>query len=498
VDAVKPVMIEHKSGIAELAPGGKPLGDQDVDLLRMEYDAWVKQLGAQHILGRSLAMLGMYLALAVLCGFYIYHRRPKLLSDFRSFATLLTAVVAAVTLGWIFADDSFRAEIIPLLLFGMTAVIAYEKELALLLSAAVALILSLSLEQGLAPFVILVSSVAAAILLLRRIRSRTKLIYVGLFTGLVVMLTTIGAGTLVGQAFGAPTQGLSWTSRHLANYSDSFFVALVLGAVWSGFYSLLAGVLMTGLLPFVERLFDVQTDISLLELGDVQHPLLQELVRRAPGTYNHSINVASIAETAADAIGANGLLVRVGAYFHDIGKMLKPSYFVENQGPEGNRHETLQPAMSTLVIIAHVKDGADLARQHRLPQSIIDFIEQHHGTTLVEYFYRREAMRLKDDPDAGELDETTFRYPGPKPQTKEAGCLMLADVVESASRALIDPTPARIESLVHDLAMKRLLDGQFDECGLTLSELKIIEDSLVKSLTAVYHGRVKYPEHQTV
>ena len=234
---------------------------------------------------------------------------------------------------------------------------------------------------------------------------------------------------------------------------------------------------MTGLLPFVERMFDVQTDISLLELGDVQHPLLQELVRRAPGTYNHSINVASIAETAADAIGANGLLVRVGAYFHDIGKMLKPSYFVENQGPEGNRHETLQPAMSTLVIIAHVKDGADLARQHHLPQSIIDFIEQHHGTTLVEYFYRREAQRLKDDPDAGELDETTFRYPGPKPQTKEAGVLMLADVVESASRALVDPTPARIESLVHDLAMKRLLDGQFDECGLTLSELHTIEDS---------------------
>jgi putative nucleotidyltransferase with HDIG domain len=342
------------------------------------------------------------------------------------------------------------------------------------------------------------SSVAAAILLLRRIRSRTKLIYVGAVTGLVVMLTTLGVGTLAGQAFGATTQAMSWTSQHLAPYHDSFFVALVLGAGWLGFCSLMAGVLMTGLLPFVERVFDVQTDISLLELGDVQHPLLQELVRRAPGTYNHSINVASIAETAADAIGANGLLVRVGAYFHDIGKMLKPSYFVENQGPDGNRHESLQPAMSTLVIIAHVKDGADLARQHRLPQTIIDFIEQHHGTTLVEYFYRREAQRLKDDPDAGELDETTFRYPGPKPQTKEAGVLMLADVVESASRALIDPTPARIESLVHDLAMKRLLDGQFDECGLTLAELHTIEDSLVKSLTAVYHGRVKYPEHQTV
>lgn len=498
VAAVEPVMIEHKAGVAELAPGGKPLTEQSRDLLRHEYDAWVAQLGFHDMLARSLAILGMYLALAILCGYYIYHRRPKLLSDLRSYLTLLGAVVATVVLGSLFAADQFRAELIPLMLFGMTAAIAYEKELALLLAAAVALIVAFSLDQGLTEFVILVSSVAAAILLLRRIRSRTKLIYVGAFTGLVVILTTVGVGTLAGQAFGATSRAMSLSADFFGTYRDSFFLSLVLGAAWSGFCALLASVLMTGLLPFIERMFDVQTDISLLELGDVQHPLLQELVRRAPGTYNHSINVASIAETAADAIGANGLLVRVGAYFHDIGKMLKPSYFVENQGPEGNRHETLQPAMSTLVIIAHVKDGADLARQHSLPQSIIDFIEQHHGTTLVEYFYRREAQRLKDDPDAGELDETTFRYPGPKPQTKEAGVLMLADVVESASRALVDPTPARIESLVHDLAMKRLLDGQFDECGLTLSELHTIEDSLVKSLTAVYHGRVKYPEHQTV
>jgi putative nucleotidyltransferase with HDIG domain len=384
------------------------------------------------------------------------------------------------------------------LLFAMTAVIAYEKELALLLSAAIVLMFCFALDQGLGPFVILLSGAAASILLLRRIRSRTKLIYVAAATGAVVLFTTLGVGTLVGQVFGATMAALAWSNQHLAGWRDAFFTLLLVGAVWSGFCSLVAGVLMTGLLPFIERLFDVQTDISLLELGDVQHPLLQELVRRAPGTYNHSINVASIAETAAEAIGANGLLVRVGAYFHDIGKMLKPSYFVENQGPEGSRHQSLQPAMSTLVIIAHVKDGADLARQHHLPQSIIDFIEQHHGTTLVEYFYHREAQRLKEFPDAGEVDEATFRYPGPKPQTKETAVLMLADVVESASRALVDPTPARIESLVHDLAMKRLLDGQFDECGLTLSELKTIEDSLVKSLTAVYHGRVKYPEHQTV
>jgi putative nucleotidyltransferase with HDIG domain len=258
----------------------------------------------------------------------------------------------------------------------------------------------------------------------------------------------------------------------------------------------LAALIMTGLLPFIERLFDVQTDISLLELGDAAHPLLQELARRAPGTYNHSINVASLAEAAAESIGANGLLVRVGSYFHDIGKVFKPGYFVENQGRDGNRHESLLPAMSTLVIIAHVKDGVDLARQNRLPKPIVDFIEQHHGMTLVEYFYQQAAKQSENDPDGEVVEESSYRYPGPKPRTCEAGVLMLADAVESASRTLVDPTPARIESLVEGIAMKRLLDGQFDDCGITLQELSRIRDSLVKSLTAVYHSRVKYPDQQ--
>jgi putative nucleotidyltransferase with HDIG domain len=204
-----------------------------------------------------------------------------------------------------------------------------------------------------------------------------------------------------------------------------------------------------------------------------------------------------MAEAAAESIGAKGLLVRVGAYFHDIGKMLKPQYFVENQAEGANRHESLVPAMSTLIIIAHVKDGADLARQHHLPQPIIDFIQQHHGTTLVEYFYRRASQDQEKDPDAADVDENTFRYPGPRPQSKEAGILMLADAIESASRVLVEPTPSRIESLVEEIAMKRLLDGQLDASGLTLSEVRIVQESLVKSLTAVYHGRVKYPEQKT-
>ncbi|MCG8584213.1 MAG: HDIG domain-containing protein, partial [Pirellulales bacterium] len=215
---------------------------------------------------------------------------------------------------------------------------------------------------------------------------------------------------------------------------------------------------------------------------------------RAPGTYNHSINVASIAEAAAESIGAHRLLCRVGAYFHDIGKMLKPGYFVENQGEQANRHDALMPAMSTLIIIAHVKDGADLARQHHLPQPVIDMIQQHHGTTLVEYFYRQASQQSEARGEGEEVDESSYRYPGPKPQTKEAGVMMLSDVAESACRTLVDPGPARIESLVHDLTMARLMDGQLSECGLTLEEVNRIGESIVKSLTAVYHGRIKYTE----
>ena len=208
------------------------------------------------------------------------------------------------------------------------------------------------------------------------------------------------------------------------------------------------------------------------------------------------MTVGSIAEAAAESIGARGLLARVGAYFHDIGKMLKPGYFIENQGSETSRHEALVPAMSTLVIIAHIKDGSDLARQHHLPQPIIDLIQQHHGTTLVEYFYDR-AHQKGGDANGNEVDESIFRYPGPRPQTKEAAVLMLADAVESASRTLVDPTPARIESLVRGLAEHRLHGGQFDESGLTLRELRTIERSMVMSLTAIYHGRLKYPEPRT-
>ncbi len=454
--------------------GAATIDDETLKKLRLEYNAELASRPFSANFSRSLAVLGMYVALYVLCGFYIHHRDPRIIDDLSRLATLLALVVITVAL-IILTSSAWRPELVPLMLFGMTVAIAYEQEIALLLSAAVTLVSVVALGHTLSDAVVLMAATAGAILLLGRVRSRSKLLSVGLLAAAVAALTTLGVGTLEGEPF-------RLTLKNAA-----------LLAIWA----VIAGSLMTCLLPLVEKVFKVQTDLSLIDLGDPAHPLLQELIRRAPGTYNHSITVASLAEAAAEAIGARGLLVRVGAYFHDIGKMLKPGYFAENQGQGDNRHRSLVPAMSTLVIIAHVKDGADLARQSKIPEPIIDFIQQHHGTTLVEYFYRQASESKKSDPNGAEVDESSFRYPGPKPQTKEAGILMLADAVESASRVLVEPTPARIENLVEDISRKRLLDGQFDECGLTLEEVRKIGDSLVKSLTAVYHGRVKYPGQET-
>ena len=458
-----------------LAEASMPITSDSLGLLQREHEEFLRQQDARQSLVRTLAMLGLFAAMFALSGFYIHLNHRELLDDVGDVATLVGFSVLAVLLCMVAAADAWQAQVVPLLLFAMTMAIAYDEDLALLLAAEVALVVVLGLGRGLAEYVTLAAAAAAMVFWMGRIRSRSKLIYVGLWAGAVVFLTQIGANLL---------------------HERPFDLQMVYEAGRSGVWTVLAGFLMTGLLPFVERAFGVLTDLSLLEVGDVAHPLLQELVRRAPGTYNHSINVASLAEAAAESIGARGLLVRVGAYFHDIGKMLKPAYFVENQGPE-NRHESLVPAMSTLIIVAHVKEGVELARQYNLPQPIIDLIAEHHGTTLVEYFYRRAAERSQSDPNGEGVDEQTYRYPGPKPSTRESAVMMLADAAESASRTLSEPTPARIANLVHDLAQKRLNDGQFDECGLTLEELKTVERSLVKSLTAVYHGRVKYPDQRT-
>ena len=261
----------------------------------------------------------------------------------------------------------------------------------------------------------------------------------------------------------------------------------VLWAVLGGLFS---GVLGASLIPIAELCGSYVTDIKLLELSSIDHPLLKDLSIAAPGTWNHSTVMSQMAEAAAEAIGANPLLAKVAAYFHDVGKITKPGYFVENQTKE-NKHDKLTPSMSALIIKAHVKDGIELAEKHKVPASIVDFIPQHHGTSLIEYFY---IKALKDAGEEEEVEESHYRYPGPKPQTKEAGILMLADSIEASSRTLSDPSPAKIQGLVQKMINKIFASGELDESNLTLKDLHLIAKSFVRVLTGIYHRRVEYAE----
>lgn len=272
---------------------------------------------------------------------------------------------------------------------------------------------------------------------------------------------------------------------------------------------LLVGVISAGMvggfLPLLEGLFGITTNITWLELADLNHKLLKRMTIEAPGTYHHSLVVARLAESAAEKIGANAIQCQVCSYFHDIGKLVKPSYFIENIDPNNNPHNDLSPSMSVLVILSHVKEGIDLGLKHKLKAPILDVIQEHHGTSLVYCFYRRaldkqeEVRRLVEEgkaheEDLPEVNEEDFRYPGPIPQSKESGIVSLADSVESASRSLEKPTHSRIENLVEEIVTMRLKDGQLDDCDLTMRELAMIKESFTKTLISMLHTRIAYPK----
>lgn len=256
--------------------------------------------------------------------------------------------------------------------------------------------------------------------------------------------------------------------------------------------ALLSSMLVSAFTPLFETLFHYTTNIKLLELANLNSPLLRDLMVKAPGTYHHSVVVGNLVEAAAEAIGANPLLARVAAYYHDIGKAAKPLYFIENMQGGENRHDKLSPHMSALILISHVKEGEALAREKRLGQPIIDIIRQHHGTALIKFFY--EKAKSQHDGSGPQVDEQEFRYPGPKPQTREAGLVMLADAVEAASRTLVNPTPDRIQGMVQKLINRIFSDGQLDECELTLKNLHEIAKSFNRILCAIFHHRIDYPE----
>jgi putative nucleotidyltransferase with HDIG domain len=455
------------------------ISESQYELLKAESRAyWINQ--GSKIWVRTFSIFLIFTLLALLVILYVVRFQEGLASSLRMVVGVCAMVLLTLVIGLFLCHEvCWHVVLIPLSVTALILTVAYNPPFALLMSLSLSLAMIVMLDGSLNDLLVAMGGQATAILTLRNIRTRTRLVKVGIGAGLAYLAMTLATELYTGQ---------TWQ-------------LIVSDSIWALVWGALAGFIVSGLLPVVERCFAIVTDVSLVELGDGSHPLLQELVRRAPGSYTHSMTVATLAEPCAEAIGANPLLVRVGSYFHDIGKMLKPQYFIENQSGE-NRHDSLEPALSTLIIIGHVKDGVALAEQYRLPRPIIDFIQQHHGTTLVEYFFR-EALRLQQESQGNpslRADgqphplEPSFRYPGPKPQSRENGIVMLADAVESSSRALSVPTPGSLRKLVHDLLMKRLLDGQFEESGLTLTELHIIEETLCKGLIALYHSRIKYPE----
>ncbi|HBG05329.1 MAG: HD family phosphohydrolase [Geobacteraceae bacterium GWC2_58_44] len=276
-------------------------------------------------------------------------------------------------------------------------------------------------------------------------------------------------------------------------YADSSFS---LQTIYCVVFALLGGIInavyVSGTVPLVEALFHYTTDVKLLELANLNSPLLRELMVRAPGTYHHSVLVGNMVEAGAEAINANPLLARVAAYYHDVGKLKKPHYFIENIRDGENRHDKLSPSMSALILISHMKEGVELAREHRIGLPIIEIIRQSHGTSLISFFYlKAKGLEVPGSPPVEERD---FRYPGPKPQTREAGLVLLADCVEAASRTLADPTPARIQGMVQKIINSIFIDGQLDECELTLKNLHEIAKSFNQILSGIYHQRIDYPE----
>jgi putative nucleotidyltransferase with HDIG domain len=457
-----------------LVRGNRVLTDTGWQLLRAEKEQFIRQLGNQ-ALKSKLGLAGLVLLITGVLSAYIYrYHRRVVRNNVRgiAIAALLSSMLLLAQLAAIGTGSMFIFGLAPTILVAMIMTIAYDQRFAVGVASMHGLLVTLALDQAIGFFVILWVGVFTCCLLLDEIRTRSKLIEVGGLTAVAMMVATAAAGAVSLDPL-----------RYIATY-----------CLYSGAAGLAVGFVVLGILPFVEKSFKITTSMTLLELADASQPLLRRLAIEAPGTYNHSLQVATLAEAAAEAVGCNSLLCRVAAYYHDVGKINKADYFIENQVDGRNRHINLSPSVSLLIIIGHVKDGVELAKEYNLPASILPFIQQHHGTTLIEYFYHQACTRQgQTDAEGPSVPETQYRYAGPKPKSKEIAILMICDAVESAVRAMPEPNATRVENLVHDLTMKRLHDGQFDECDLTFKDLEMIERSLTKTLLGIYHGRIAYP-----
>ncbi len=396
---------------------------------------------------------------------YMEAGRPKKAYDCKILHLSLLFLIIFAIGHWVYAEN-LNIYYIPFSLISMLVIILWQDlmiSLFMILACGFSLAIEFkSLDLGIVFFV---SAIISTVLLVD-VRRRSQIIRAGFIVGLFQSLTW-----LLIQDF-----SISNIDTHII-----FFVN-----------GIACGIAVVGFLPVFEYIFNRITNISLLELSDFNQPVLKKLMLEAPGTYHHSLIVGNLSEAACEAVGANALLARIGAYYHDIGKIGKAEYFSENQNLVGaSKHEDLSPSMSKLVIINHVKEGEALSKRYRINPRITDFILQHHGTSLVYYFYRRALENEKTDQ---EVREEGFRYPGPKPKSKETAIVLLADSVEAATRSIKEPTPNRIEQEVHKIINNKFIDGQLDECELTLKDLEKISGIFIRLLTSIYHSRITYPK----
>jgi hypothetical protein len=460
-----------------------------VPILTFEY---IQQ--AQYL---NLAVLAVIVVLVCLAmAFYIYHYQKRIITNHsRALALvglyiLLLGITKLITFSFshtsVATGCAVTAAVILTIAYNQRFAIGMIMFYCLLACFATGGLKGYQLT-GIDLFITMLAGALTCCFSLREIRTRMKLLKVSTLAATFVFITAFSLAS-----FDLSTQRLLPTDTQGLSLADIFSIA--------GYHAgatFLVGLLIQSLLPLIEKVFNIATSMTLLDYSDANQPLLRKLAMEAPGTFSHSLLIGSVAEAAAEAIGRNGLLCRVGAYYHDIGKINKANYFIENEFGSSSRHKELSPTMSQLIIVGHVKDGIEMAKEYGLPGVIRQFIETHHGTTLIEHFYN-EARKLKMKNSKGksfdEPSESEFRYPGPKPRTKEAAIVMLADTIEGAVRSLPEVTPTKVEAVVHTMALRRLQDGQFDECDMSLRELSQIEASISKTLAAHHHGRIAYPK----
>lgn len=467
---IRPQMVYRRLGTKQVLLGATMFfiltGLLSVNLKPHSY--LLQPVGLSHIAGASLFVFGVL----ILSALYLYQFRPYTFS--KSSLLLLLGLITVLTAGFAKVIGTIAATqgsvfgfLIPIAFSAMLVTVLYDSYLAIMIVVSTSIFAGLVTGDNFAFTAAGLLGGAIAIYAASGLTDRSELTRTGFVTG-------------AGLAFFCGTIGLMERSPIVA-------ALYALAGLTNGVFS---AVLALGSLPFLERQFGLVTPMRLLALASPNQPLLRMLMAKAPGTYNHSIGVGNLGEAAAEAIGADSLLVRVGAYYHDIGKVKRPGFFVENQVPSGNRHEKINPKLSCLVITSHVKEGVETAKQYDLPQPIVDLIAEHHGTGLVSFFYHqaRKNSQLK------EVREEQYRYPGGKPHSREAAILMLADAAEAAAKAVTKPSMSKFEELVKSLVRDRLDDGQLDESDLTLADLNKIIKSFTQGLIGIYHPRVEYPE----